>query len=291
MEIAGLRVGIEVPSGLSWEWPDSHVAFGCPSEEIDLNVGVRVATIAELAFPLDEPFVYEVGAEVLEIGRRCTDWVLRVSRRGVVEREAVFDSTMSKGEVVISPALARRGGYPLAGALEQVLITHRLSRVGGLVLQGTAVGRSRKALVFLGTQPEQVAALGNRPSPELQPIASESLVLRAAVRGVRAFALPWDSRGRDDRRSAPVEAVHVMFAAPRACSERIGGENAVDRIAQHLVAPLHDPYGADRTLRHAAQICERIPVLRLGLPSERAVTPVEWGRAQPAGSTSALYVS
>ena len=50
----------------------------------------------------------------------------------------------------------------------------------------------------------------------------------------------------------------------------------------HAVAPIHDPLCAARSFDAAAGLIERVPVVRLGLPEERRVVPITWGRSDAA---------
>ena len=187
---------------------------------------------------------------------------------------------------MLTPAALERGIQPLAHPLDELLVLHRTVRAGGLVLQGSVVRRGDRALVFLGGQRPAGGSPESRTS--WRPVRSRHLrgqriVVRPSIEGIRVLALPTCSPDPlPAGRSARLDAIHAIRPSRAVFADRLGPDDAICELLESTFAPIHDPLCADRSFGAAADIIDRVPVVRLGLPDQEQVVPFTWGRAGAA---------
>jgi len=279
IELAGTRMGVEVPAGSNWSWPAGRYDdFVCAPEGAEVYVGVRVGAAPVL--PRDA-FVYENRTHRFEVAERGDGWIVAIHGPDGLERTALFDESFSEGEVILSPAAASDGIAPLEHPLDELIVLHRTVRAGGLVLRGSVVVRNDRALLFLGgTSP--VGEGGRRLSwqqPGAQRLTGQRVVVLPTLEGVRAVGSPWShSVDAPGAFSARIDAMHSIRPAPAVFADRLSPDDAVNEVLAQALVPIHDPMCADRCFDAAAGITSRLPVVRLGLPEEKRVVPFTWGR-------------
>jgi hypothetical protein len=291
IELAGTRVAVEVPSGLDWAWQgDRYEPFVRSPEGAEVYVGVRVGAAPELP---SGAFVYQSATHRFEIAERGDDWLIAVHGPAGLERTAIFDDAFREGEVVLSPRAAEEGISPLAHPLDELMVLHRVTRAGGLVLRASMVLRDDRALVFLGAA--QPADPGRRSFRKQAPqrLGGERVVLlpRLGFEGVRAIGCPW-TRDPELARpfSARVDAVHSIQTAHAVFADRLDRDSALGELLDHAFAPIHDPRCAEVLFDAAAGLVDELPLLRLGLPEEKRVIPFTWGRSDAAVAFAPPFV-
>lgn len=287
LEVAGVRVAVEVPSPFDWRWPRSMERFAVPPCDPEVHIGVRVGSCE---FRLDDPVVYECGQGSLEVARDGRDWLVVSDRGDGLRRLARFDASFSQGEVVVSPRAAADGIHPLCHPIDEVLLLHRIAHAGGLVLHGSAVVRDRRALAFVGSgrlPGEAGPRSANETLDGAHVLAAGRVVLRPGSLGVRAHATPWSGdpgvgesgeTGASQVMSAGLEAVHVLGASEEVAIEPLDAHAAVAELLAYVVAPVHAPGIADRLMENATRITHSVRVLRVETPDDRRVQPFAWGQ-------------
>ncbi len=282
VEIAGVRVAIEVPPDCCWAWPCTEMAeAACVPAGPDIYVGVRVAEIEGLEWA---PMTYAYRGGHFDVGRQGEDWVIVVHGRGAAaERLARFDADFGLGEVVMSPGLATSGRFPLDGPLLEVLLLHRIAHAGGLVAEGSVVLREGRALAFLGQDSapqraphERILSAAGRAGGRAERSFSGRLVFREVAGRAVVHVLPDGSAAGGVGLSARVDAIHVVDQSASVSVRRMDRGDAIDALVQAAFAPVHDPEVAHRVPEVAARIGSLVPVVRLGVPSERRSIPFSW---------------
>jgi len=88
MEIAGIRISVEIPSPLR-RGADFGASGGvaCSPLAADLTVGVR---IAQGVMPDCDPVVYASAGSTFEVGQKNGDWWIAIHGRNRCERVARF---------------------------------------------------------------------------------------------------------------------------------------------------------------------------------------------------------
>ncbi|MCZ6464535.1 MAG: hypothetical protein O7A09_09375 [Proteobacteria bacterium] len=283
IELAGIRVAVEVPPNSSWDWADTpHHRFECSPLDPDLYIGVRRG-VPDL--PRTDFVVYACDGSTFEVGRHGTDWVVVIHGPGHSERIARFDASFREGEVWIRPDVAESLAHPLVHPLDEIIVLHRIAREGGLMLRGSAVLREGRALVFVGDteRSEDRAPISGWRQIGAPSLSGGRVVLRVQGRDVWLFGAPWQS---DAAFALPIrarlDAVHSIRESPAVCAERLYADAATSELLAHVFAPVHDPDGAARLHGVAERVAERVPVVSLGLPEEQRVVPFTWGQRHAA---------
>jgi hypothetical protein len=287
IELAGVRLAIEVPPLLGWEWPDADWAsLSCSPIDPDIYVGVRVG---EIDSPEWDPITYSFEGGSFDVGRIGTDWgVIVRDVHGHAERLARFDERMSEGEVIVTPQAAQGQPFPMAGPLMDIALLQRVSLDGALVASGTVVIRGGRALVFLGVEgashhaPIDIESEWQSDGDVSQMSVTGRLVLRPNSDGVWLHVLPGSAPGSCSGATGRVDGVHVVDESHAVYAERLDPDAAIAQLLQYAWAPVHDPESADRLLAVADCIAARVPVAKLGLPGERRVIPFTWGQRHAA---------
>jgi len=294
IEIAGVRIAVEIPSALR-DRADlgAGAHFECSPVDPDLRVGVR---IAQGALPDCDPVVYASGGSTFEVGELQGEWWIAIHGRSRYERVARFDAEFREGEVWIAPALAREGLHPLAHPLDELVLLHRIARQGGLVVHGSAVLREGRALVFVGQDPipAEVPDGGAWRRWQGRRLEGDRVVMRLSEDHacVRVHSVPWQSGGGlASSASARIDAIHAIETSPAIFASRVVGDGAVTQLLSHVLAPVHDPQSASALLETASRVAALVPLLRLGLPAERRVVPFTWGQRHAALAFAPPFVS
>jgi hypothetical protein len=293
IELAGVRVAVEVPADAPWDWSGTpHARFACPPVDPEVVVGVRRGRLHPRG---RDTIAYACDGATFEVGRDGSDWEVAVRMRDRLERVARFDASFGEGEVVIAPD-APAGLAPLAHPLDEIIALHRIARAGGLVLRASAVFREGRALVFASQEPaEEERSSADAPGwRRISPpsLAGDRVVLRIHDSGVCAHGTPWQ---RDAHFGSPLrarlDAVHVIHPARAVYAERLRGAEAMAELLPFVLAPVHDPEGAQRFAAVAERMSHLVPVVRLGLPAEKRVVPFTWGHRQAALAFAPPFVS
>lgn len=287
IELAGVRMAIEVPPLLSWEWPDSEwSSLACSPADPDIYAGVRVGEIPALEW---DPITYSFEGGSFDVGRLGADWGVVVRDvHGHVERLARFDERLCEGEVIVTPQAARRCRFPMAGPLMDIVLLQRAMLEGALVASGTVVMRGGRALVFLGADgaahhaPIDIDSEWRQAGEVSQKSVTGRIVLRPDPEAVWLHVLPGDSPGSCSGASGRVDGIHVVDDSHAVYAERLSPDAAVSQLLQYAYAPVHDPESAERLMAVADCIAARVPVAKLGLPGERRVVPFTWGQRHAA---------
>ena len=276
IDLGGTKVAIEVPGHLDWRWPDtSYDAFAVAPHGAEVHVGVRVGAPPALS---RGGFLYETDSHRFEVVECPGGWGVTVHGASGRERVAIFDEGFSNGEVTLTPSAAAAGIAPLAHPLDELVALHRVVRAGGIVVRGRVAERAGRAIVFLGAPASVPSGEPGWRSAGLQRLAGDRIVVRPIGGEVRAIAAPWNGDGLATGSRPVVEALHVVHPSHAVVAERPDRDAAITDLLAHAVAPIHDDRCADRLFDVAAELVERIPVLRVGLPEERRTLGLGWVR-------------
>jgi hypothetical protein len=269
LNIAGVKIAIEVPSNFDWQWPDQTIeSLACSPLEPDVHIGVRIGRTQE---PTGETFLYESQGSQFEVGWEDESWIVAIHGSRRCERIARFDSDFRFGEIVVSPEFATGSRYPLEHPLDQLVFLHRLIREGCLVLHGSVSLRGGQALVFLDSPEVSHGKTLRRGGTHRD---TEYVVLRPVLDagsqnspGVWVYSTPWS--GHSDQSGvlrAPLAAIHIVGSGVDNSLERLSGRAAQDEILQYAFAPIHDPEAADRLFEIIGQVLRKTSVIRMNRP-------------------------
>jgi len=166
-------------------------------------------------------------------------------------KEARMSADLSSGEVILSrDALgAPPDIYPLEYPLDEILVTHRLARLGGVELHGCGlVDPSGRGLLFLGQ-----SGAGKTTTARLWTGATGAMVLsddRIVVRhdgtSFRMWGTPWHGEEElAEPRDVKLDRVFLLRQAPGNEIEALPSAEAVARIIGCSFPPFHDRAGVE----------------------------------------------
>ncbi len=289
--VAGLRVAIEAPPDLPWEWPEGPLRrFASEAADAAVQVGVRVGRCEA---PPATSVRYDSGGGIFDVALDGRDVVVALRIRGRLQRVARFDEEFRVGEVVVSPdsPYARECWYPLAYPLDEVVFLHRLVREGALLLHACGIVRGGSALVFTGPSGAGKTTLARlfQRHAGAEVLSDDRLVLRLDPEGpgsgVRVWGTPWHGEAPlSMSASAPLAAVHLIRHAPEVLAEPVAGATAAAALLGNAFVPAHEPRGAAAALDFAARMVERVPLIRLGFPKDARVVRYAYGASMGAES-------
>ena len=262
-------MAIEVPSNLKWEWPNEDIrALACVPADADVKIGVRVATPEA---PRGEIYSYESRGVRFEIGWEGESFAVAIYGQAGLERAARFDGDFRYGEIVVAPACVTGATYPLEHPLDELVLLHRLTREGCVIVNGSVSLEGREALLFLDTTDNAP------PLPAGMTFESRSVsqfVLRPVLEhngvsdtGVWLHTMPWrnECSGMKFER-APLSAIHILCEDGKTPVERLSERRAENELLRHVFAPVHDPDTAGRQMEVVSRVVRRTSVLRLRKP-------------------------
>jgi hypothetical protein len=284
LTVAGLRLAIEAPPNLPWDWPEGPLRrFASSAEGADVCVGVRVAR--------PEPpgaLKFDSSAGSFEIARDGSDWIVALRRRGALQRLARFDRDFRIGEVIVDPDsfCARSGHYPLSNPLDELIFLHRLAREGGLLLRASAVVRDGRARLFSGPSGAGKTTI-SRWMLEAGPcsvLSDDRVVIRLEPDGgFRVHGTPWHGDAPlASPAAARLDGIHAIHHAPVLRDRPLAAAEAAATVLGNAFIPAHDAVGAARVFELAERLVARVGVSRLGFPKDRAVVSYAWGESAGA---------
>ena len=290
LDLAGLRVAIEVPS----EWADQHPAGraelesawpGCRPSDASMHVGVRIAPTES---PLQDAFWYRAADATFEVGRcpqtgsRPGDWVVAVYGARGCERVARFDDALCDVDLTIDPVALASLEHPLMQPIDEILLIHQLASSGGALVHGS-LGRGDDGGAVLTLCEQRSDGPGTLESAAAAR-PSERVVIRLdhETQQVWAHPTPWTrsklsgDRGVGGR--VRLEAIRVLESALQPFRESLDLESSCCELLARASAPVHHPEGAERAVSILSGIAARVPVHRIGEPRRAPV--VEFDLAQ-----------
>ena len=280
-KVGGLRVAVEVPRELAWDWDERAFGpFRCRPERPDVCIAVRVGAAEEV------PGLVRVapGFECAFTASGAT-WAVRESGR--LERVLRMDAALRDGELVVAPdARCVRGGAPPLAGLDALLLRHRLAREGRVALDVAVAGSATRALAFAAPDPGLLHALRECLGADRAAVRAGLMVLDASPSGPRLHPTPWMRTALGpSARSVALQTLHSVRRAPDVLAEPLAGRPAVEEIVGSLGLLAGDPVGEAMARAALCQLLPRLRVVRLGAPLDGRLRRYAFGA--PAGGPGA----
>ncbi len=251
-EWAGLKLAIEVPSGIDWN-PALEGFAEADRHLTNPDVHVCVEWRRDPSPLLDATSYCHEGSLFEAVGRGSEHWV-SVSDDG---RLARFDATFQRVRVALSPSSPL---FPLARPLDDLVLIHRALARGALALRATAAVRDGRALVILGDATPEPPSGGTS-------LWQGWLLIEPLADGIVVHPLPSTIRsGRfgSTCRRAWLDGLHVMDALMSdGTADTLDPELAAGEILRYAFAPLASASCTDRLVEAATDLARRVSILRL----------------------------
>jgi hypothetical protein len=155
-------------------------------------------------------------------------------------------------------------------------------------VDGKAVIENGRAMAFLGfddvetTESEGVRSRRTGGAESRRNTPGNRFAIRIQDDQVRVHGLTGANTALEPGVSARLDAVHVVTQSRDVYADPLPAEDATTELLQYVYAPVHDPDRAESLMLAAAQLAERVPVMRLGMPEEKRVVPFAWGQRHAA---------
>lgn len=183
------------------------------------------------------------------------------------------------------PSCATAGSYPLEHPLDELVMLHRLTREGCVIVNGSVSLEGREALLFLESSRNRRPEV---PGNSFESVINTHFVLcpvleNGAVSDTRVwvYSTPWrQGRIRPVFERAPLRAVHVLCDDAERPVERLSLRASENEILQHVFAPLHDPDAACRLTEIVGRVARRTRVLLLDKPRMDREISFNWDLPQ-----------
>ncbi len=272
LEVAGVRIAVEVPRELPWTWPDGPLTrfAGADAGRADVRVAVRIGKPVVSARALS----YDSGGGIFDVvaSRDTLEIVLRI--RGEIQRVARFDRDFRDGEVTLAPDsfYATENYYPLAYPLDEWIFFHRILRESGLLVHACAAERSGRALLYCGRSGagKSTTAKLLRRYADASVLSDDRIALRVEKDGIWAHGTPWHGEAPlSEPRAAKLVAIHWIEHAARLVHSPMRGARAAVALLGNAFLPAYDDKGAAAGLAVAEEIVARVPLAKLGFPKDR----------------------
>ena len=275
-EWAGCRVAIEHGPAWDWRWPEGFGGHVSAPDSPDVHVSLAAS---DSPVRVEEGLSYVHEGALIEVGRAGGDPLIACSDG----RLARFDRSFRFASVTAPTSLARRGTFPLARPLDDLIVIHRSLAAGALAIWGSASVRDGRALTILGDHAVHEPA---RDSSTW----SGWLVIEPDVGGVRVAPLPSTRvSGAPSPSSAQLIGLHLLDAmgGDPSPATTLDAEAGAAEILRFAFAPLASAVPPESVIGMAAELAERVTIVRLagagpGFSWQRSRSPL--GFAPPAGA-------
>lgn len=287
LDVAGLRLAVEAPDSLPWEWPEGPLRrFAAPPVDADCRVHVRVG---RPRLPRGAELVYDSQGGIFDVARLGGDWIVALRIRGRLERLARFDDDFREGVVVIDPAsfYAKDRHYPLAYPLDELVFLHRLAREGGLLVHSCGVERDGCVRLFTGPSGAGKTTLARLmlEDPGCAVLSDDRMVVRRDAEGFRAFGTPWHGDAPlAEPRGARLTGIHAIRKTPGFEARPLAAATAAAAVLGNAFLPAHDRCAAERTLALIEALVDRVEIAELGFCRDPGVSAFVWRRGVPAAA-------
>lgn len=206
---------------------------------------------------------------------------------GGVLRSARFEPDAARADVTVA---SDRPGAALDRGLLEWLVSTRLARRGGFVLNGCAAVRDGRAMVFAGGPGSGRSTIARllAGDPAIRVLTDDRIAIyETPAAGFVATAWPWPEAGAFRRRGTGVlGAIHRIRRAPALIAEPLPGEAALAAFLGIAEPPTGDPAAERRVRETIARCTERVPTIRLGCPADgRLLRYVGGTRAASSAAT------
>ncbi|MEM7411657.1 MAG: hypothetical protein AAF430_15615 [Myxococcota bacterium] len=289
LEVAGLRMAIEVPDALPWEWPDGPLLRFASTPE-DADVRVRVAVRDRLEAPPRAALAYDSEGGIFDVARVDDGWVFSLAVRGELLRVARFDAEFQNGvvEVAADSFYVREVLYPLAYPLDELIYLHRLARCGGLLLHACGVARGERARLYTGRSGagKTTVARLELGRGDCEVLSDDRIVLwKRPDSGFEVCGTPWHGDAPlASRRRVRLASIHAIHQAGSLEAAPLAGAAAAAAVLGNAFLPAHDPIAAARTLDLVDELVREVPIGDLHFPKAPSVVPYAW--RQPAAASA-----
>ena len=246
---------------LAWEWPGATSRFLVPPAAPDVELTVRGGRIEPARDPIfDSGAVWRLFREGDGFRIECHSEVFPSNPY----KAATFDSTFTRGEIVMSAAAQHLN--PKEYPLDEVLVSHLLGRGRGVELHSCGViDHEGRGHLFVGMSGAGKSTTARLWGSDAAAIVSDDRVIVREEEGVMwMHGTPWHGEAALSLPDgAPLAGVYLLEQSPQLALRELQPANAVARLFGCAFPPFHDAEAVAFTLDFLERLVQRVPVREL----------------------------
>jgi hypothetical protein len=282
LEIGGITIALRCADPrIRWRWNGAAARFVVPAQQSDVEIDVAVL---DAPVPMDGEQLFDSGA-VWRMFRdgdgyriECHSEVLGVDAYKI----ARFDSSFTRGRLLINPVILPLELVPLDYPLDEVLIANLLGRGRGVELHSCGVideeGRGRLFVGMSGAGKTTTARLWEGVAKGI--VSDDRVIVREHDGQLWMYGTPWHGEAELSLATrVPLSAVYLLAQSSENEIRELPPATAVARLFGCAFPPFYDSSAVDFTLRMLARIVELVPVRELHFTRDRAAVETVLGAA------------
>ncbi len=248
---------------IAWEWPPATRRFLVPAAIPDIEITTRVADPMPSA---KGDLLFDSGAvwQLFRDGDRFRIELRSHSFGDDPYKVALFDDSFTRGEVLLTPAVAHLG--PLDYPLDEVLIANLLGRGRGVELHSCGIidhaGRGHLFVGMSGAGKTTTARLWGDAAAGI--VSDDRVIVREENGAMWMYGTPWHGEAELSMPGgAPLAGVYLLEQSAVTAMELLPHHTAVARLFGCAFPPFYDPAAVSFTLGFLERLADRVPVREL----------------------------
>lgn len=282
LQIGGITIAVRCPDPrIRWQWSEAVSRFVVPAQrsDVEINVGVRESPV-----PMDGEMLFDSGA-VWRIFRdgdgfriECRSEILGSNPYKI----ARFDSSFTRGTVLLDPLILPLELGPLDYPLDEVITANLLGRGRGVELHSCGIidqqGRGHLFVGVSGAGKTTTAGLWEGESTGI--VSDDRVIVREDEGRMWMYGTPWHGEAQLSLATrVPLAGVYLIVQAPTNELRELPRAAAVARLFGCSFPPFYDGASVEFTLRMLERIIDAVPVRELQFTRDRAVVDLVLGAA------------
>lgn len=275
LQIGGITLAVRSRDPrIRWQWHESVSRFLVPPQqpEVDIEVAVlesRIPAAGELLF--DSGAVWRMLRDGDGYRIECRAEVVFGPEPYKVAR---FDSTFTRGTILLSPIILPRELGPLDYPLDEVLTANLLGRNRGVELHSCGVideqGQGRLFVGMSGAGKTTTARLWEGVSRGV--VSDDRVIVRELEGRLWMYGTPWHGEAElSIATRVPLAGVYLLMQATENALRDLPRAEAVARLFGCSFPPFYDSAAVAYTLKMFERIADSVPVRELRFTRDRAV--------------------
>lgn len=280
LQVGGITIALRCTDPrIRWEWDGDVRRFVVPAQQADVEIAVGML---DAPIPMDGELLFESGA----VWRMFRDGEgYRVECRSPLfgddpYKVARFDSSFTRGTILLQPHVVPLERSPLEYPLDEVLIASLLGRGRGVELHSCGViDRDGRGHLFVGMSGAGKTTTARLWEGEARGIVSDDrVIVREHDGAMWMYGTPWHGEAELAlAERVPLYGVYLLTQAATNELRELPHTAAVARLFACTFPPFYDGAAVDFTLGMLSRIAEKVPVRELHFTRDRAAVDLVVG--------------